>query len=60
LTCAAVALARGEQVPTTATVNNGRIDVPSVLLEPIVVDKSNLDATVIKDGYQKREAVYQK
>jgi D-xylose transport system substrate-binding protein len=55
---AAVALARGEQVTTTAAVNNGRIDVPSILLEPIVVDKTNLDDTVIKDGYQKREAVY--
>ena len=57
---AAVALARGEKVETNASVNNGRIDVPSVLLEPIVVDKTNIDATVIKDGYQKREAVYLK
>ena len=57
---AAVALGRGEQVQTTAAVNNGRIDVPSILLEPIVVDKTNLDDTVIKDGYQKREAVYQR
>ena len=39
-------------------VNNGKIDVPSILLEPISVDKSNLDATVIKDGFHKREAVY--
>ena len=56
---AAVALARGERVESNAAVNNGRIDVPSVLLEPIVVDKTNIDQTVIKDGYQKREAVYQ-
>jgi D-xylose transport system substrate-binding protein len=39
-------------------VNNGKKDVPSILLEPIQVDKANLDATVIKDGYQKREDVY--
>jgi D-xylose transport system substrate-binding protein len=39
-------------------VNNGRKDVPSILLEPIQVDRANLDATVIKDGYQKREDVY--
>ena len=55
---AAIALAKGEQVKTNATVNNGRIDVPSILLEPIAVEKSNLISTVIKDGYQKLEDVY--
>jgi D-xylose transport system substrate-binding protein len=54
---AAVALARGEKVQTNATVNNGKIDVPSILLEPIVVDKNNV-TTVIRDGYQKMEDVY--
>jgi len=29
---AAVSLARHEKVETTATVNNGKIDVPSILL----------------------------
>ena len=56
---AAVALARGEQVDAPARINNGRIDVPSILLEPVVVDKSNIDDTVVKDGYQKKEAIYQ-
>jgi D-xylose transport system substrate-binding protein len=55
---AAVALARKEKVETPSKVNNGKIDVPSILLEPISVDKSNLDATVIKDGFHKREDVY--
>lgn len=55
---AAVALAKKEKVETQTKVNNGKIDVPSILLEPISVDKSNLDATVIKDGFHKREAVY--
>jgi D-xylose transport system substrate-binding protein len=57
---AAVALARGERVDAPARINNGKVDVPSILLEPVVVDKANIDETVIKDGYQKREAVYQK
>ncbi len=58
---AAVALARGEQLETNGkVVNNGKIDVPSILLEPIVVDKSNIDSTVIADGYQKREEIYKK
>jgi D-xylose transport system substrate-binding protein len=55
---AAVALAKKEKVEAPMKVNNGKIDVPSILLEPISVDKSNLDATVIKDGFHKREDVY--
>lgn len=55
---AAVALAKKEKVETNGKVNNGKIDVPSILLEPISVDKKNLDDTVIKDGFQKREDVY--
>ena len=56
---AAVALAKGETIAeATQTVNNGKIDVPSILLTPIQVDKMNLDAVVIKDGFHAREAVY--
>jgi D-xylose transport system substrate-binding protein len=55
---AAIALAKGEDVPTATTVNNGRHDVPAMLLSPIPVDKETLDDTLIRDGYQKREAVY--
>ena len=54
----AVALAKGETVPATATVNNGKIDVPAILLTPIAVDKSNLVQTVIRDGFVKLEDVY--
>ena len=55
---AAIKLARKEKVATSATVNNGKKDVPSILLEPIAVDKSNIVNTVIKDGYHKVEEVY--
>jgi len=55
---AAMKLARKEPVATTATINNGKKDVPAILLEPVSVDKSNVDATVIKDGYHTREAIY--
>lgn len=55
---AAVALAKKEKVETNGKVNNGKIDVPAIMLEPIIVDKSNIDETVIKDGYQKREDIY--
>jgi D-xylose transport system substrate-binding protein len=55
---AAVALAHHEKVNTDGAINNGKVDVPSVLLQPIVVDKNNISDTVIKDGYQKMEEVY--
>ena len=29
---------------------NGRLEVPSLLLEPISVDKSNLESTIVADG----------
>lgn len=57
---AAVALAKDEKIAeATQTVNNGKIDVPSVLLTPIQVDRDNLDEVVIKDGFHARESVYQ-
>jgi len=48
----AIKLARGEKVDTTDTVDNGFKKVPSILLEPIAVDKTNIVSTVVKDGYQ--------
>jgi len=55
---AAVKLAKGEEVPTVTTINNGRRDVPAMLLPPISVDKETIDSTLIRDGFHKREAVY--
>lgn len=55
----ALLLARKQPIPDqTSPVHNGRKDVPSILLEPIQVDKDNLLSTIIADGYQKLEAVY--
>jgi D-xylose transport system substrate-binding protein len=54
----AIKLARGEKLETKDKINNGKIDVPSILQEPIVVDKNNVMQTVIKDGYHKLEDVY--
>jgi len=48
---AAVKLARGEKVETTDMLDNGFKKVPAILLEPVAVDRSNLVATVVKDGY---------
>jgi D-xylose transport system substrate-binding protein len=54
----AVSLAKHEKIEATSTVNNGKIDVPSVLLQPVIVDKDNIVDTVAKDGYQKIEEIY--
>src|SRR6201982_751991 len=42
----AVKLARGEKVDAKDKINNGKIDVPSILQEPIPVDKNNIMQTV--------------
>jgi D-xylose transport system substrate-binding protein len=55
----AVSLAKGEAADSLVKVNNGLKEVPARLIAPISVDKNNIDVTVISDGYQQRDAVYQ-
>jgi D-xylose transport system substrate-binding protein len=55
---AAVKLARRQVVIARDSVNNGKLDVPAILSDTIAVDKTNLDATVVKDGFHSREDVY--
>jgi D-xylose transport system substrate-binding protein len=53
----AIALLNGEEATSaTGSVNNGTVDVPSVLLVPVSITKANV-ADVIADGFQTREAV---
>jgi D-xylose transport system substrate-binding protein len=50
----ALALAEGEEVPQekiTEEVNNGKVEVPSVLLKPIAVTKENVKSTVVAGGF---------
>src|SRR5213595_1779585 len=54
----AMKLAKSEKVDAKDKINNGKLDVPSLLFEPIVLDKTNVMQTVIKDGYHKLEDVY--
>ena len=54
----AVALARGGTVDAGGTIPVASASVPARLLVPTLVTKENLDSTVIKDGFQSREAVY--
>ena len=58
---AEIAFAMAKKQPltdATSPVNNGKKDIPSILLAPIAVDKDNMVSTVIADGWQKMDAVY--
>ncbi|AWH88718.1 D-xylose ABC transporter substrate-binding protein [Limnobaculum parvum] len=54
----AVEMGKGETPKANATLNNGKKDVPSYLLTPIEVDKSNIDSTVVADGFHSKESIY--
>ncbi|MEO5675094.1 MAG: substrate-binding domain-containing protein [Chitinophagales bacterium] len=45
-------------IKAARVINNGKIDVPGILLDPVAVDKDNMRETVIASGYQKSEDVY--
>jgi D-xylose transport system substrate-binding protein len=54
----AVMLAKGESITTDATIDDGSWKVPYVRLEPVLVTKELLKATVIKDGFHAEADVY--
>jgi D-xylose transport system substrate-binding protein len=54
----AIKMAKGETISTDRKVNNGKLEIPSLLLSPIAVDQNNMDETIIADGFHLREAVY--
>jgi D-xylose transport system substrate-binding protein len=56
----AVGLANGAPIAAGSKVNNGKLDVPSELLDVILVTKGNLRETVIQDGFLKAEQVFAK
>ena len=53
----AVQLAKGEAVATTSTLDNGLVQVPSILLDPISLDKDNLVDVLTADGYYTVDAL---
>ena len=55
----AVMLANREPIQTPDTISDGAGMVPYVKLDPILVTRENMDATVIKDGFHSRKEVYQ-
>jgi D-xylose transport system substrate-binding protein len=47
----AIKIARGEKIDATVKVKNGDVEVESIQLVPVVVDKRNFKNTVVKDGH---------
>lgn len=56
----AVTMATGKTAQVNSVVNNGKIDVPSYLITPILVTAKNMAETVIKDGFHTAEEINSK
>ncbi len=54
----AVQLGKEQKIESNSALNNGIKEVPSYLLEPVIVTKDNIDDTVIKDGFHSKTAIY--
>lgn len=54
----AIALAKNQSVEYPVNyMQNGKMDVPSILLEPIVVDKHNIDEILFDTGYYDKKDI---
>ena len=54
----AVMMAKGGSVQANSTINDGRYEVPFYKIDPILVTKSNMMDTIIKDQFHSKEEVY--
>jgi D-xylose transport system substrate-binding protein len=54
----ALKMAKGKPVVAPGKINNGKTDVPAILLDVVVVTKDNMMDTVIKDGFHQAVEVY--
>lgn len=55
----AIALAKGEEITQiNQTMSDGTYEIPSIVLEPIAVNKENMDEIIIESGFHLRDEVY--
>ena len=52
-------MAKGEKSNAHGKISNGKINVPAIMLKPVVVTKDNIKTTVVKDGFQRLKSVNQ-
>ena len=57
---AAVRLAKGQSVIARSGIDNGKVEVPSLLLEIVAVTRENLRETIVADGFRAEADVYGK
>ena len=53
-----VKLAKGEDIGVDTLFNDGTYDIPYVAIEPVAVNKDNLDEVIIDSGFHMKEDVY--
>ncbi|MBT8361577.1 MAG: substrate-binding domain-containing protein, partial [Deltaproteobacteria bacterium] len=53
----AITLAKGEEVKADKMLNNGFVDVPTIVTPVVLVSKDNLESTIIAEGFYTKEQV---
>ncbi|MDD4681545.1 MAG: substrate-binding domain-containing protein, partial [Clostridia bacterium] len=54
----AIRLVKGEELNVNNYINDGKFNVKYYVLNPIAVDKENIDETIIRDGFHLKDEVY--
>jgi D-xylose transport system substrate-binding protein len=55
----AVLLAKGQKTTADRSISNGKMQVPTIMLDPVLVTKDNIKSTVVKDGFQTLKSINQ-
>ena len=53
----AMALAKGEEVKADKMINNGFVDVPTIVTPVVLISKDNLESTIVAEGFYTKEQV---
>lgn len=53
----AIQLATNKTIQTTDEIYNGRMDVPSIILDPVVVNKNNIETIIFEEGFINKKDV---
>ena len=56
----AIKLVERKPLDIAETIFNGKYNIPYYVLEPIAVKRSNIDSTIIRDGFHLKDDVYRK
>jgi D-xylose transport system substrate-binding protein len=55
---AAAKIAKGKPIVAVSQIDNGKVQVPSILLDVVLVTKDNMMDTIVKDSFHKAADVY--